>query len=62
MDALFVLIVLALAATAGALLLGLLAMSGGGAADRDFGTRLMWTRVALQAFAILLLFLALLLR
>jgi hypoxia induced protein len=35
--------------------LGLLAMSGGGATDRLFSTRLMWTRVGFQAFTLLLL-------
>jgi Hypoxia induced protein conserved region len=62
MDALMVIVVLALIATVIALFLGLLAMSGGEAVDRAFSTPLMWARVGLQAFTILLLCLALFLR
>jgi hypothetical protein len=54
--------VVALFATVVALSLGLIAMSGGGAAHRAFGTRLMWARVVLQALVVALLFIALLIR
>jgi hypothetical protein len=57
-----IVIVLALLATLGATILGLMAMSGGGATDREFSTPLMWTRVGLQAFTLLLLVVAALLR
>ena len=62
MDPLFLVILLALVLTVLVMVLGLMAMGGGGPIDRAFGTRLMWTRVGLQGFAILLLFLALFLR
>jgi hypothetical protein len=62
MDPLMVIVVLALIATVIALFLGLFAMSGSEAVDRAFSTPLMWARVGLQAFTILLLFLALYLR
>lgn len=62
MDILLVLIVLALVATCITLGLGVLAMSGGGSTDKDFGTSLMWTRVGLQAATLLLLGLAVILR
>jgi Hypoxia induced protein conserved region len=62
MDPWAIVVVLALIATAGALFLGLLAMSGGDATDRDFSTPLMWTRVGLQAFTVVLLLVALFLR
>jgi hypothetical protein len=42
--------------------MGLLSMSSGGVVDQDFSTPLMWVRVGLQAFTVLLLFAALLLR
>ena len=62
MDPLVVVVVLALVAVVITLFMGLLAMSGGESLDRDFGTPLMWTRVGLQAFAVALLIVALLLR
>jgi Hypoxia induced protein conserved region. len=62
MDPWAIVVVLALIATAGALFLGLLAMSGGDATDRDFSTPLMWTRVGLQAFTVVLLLVALFMR
>jgi len=62
MDMLLVVIVLALIATGTATALGLLAMSGGGSADKQFGTPLMWTRIAFQALTLLLLIAAVLLR
>jgi Hypoxia induced protein conserved region len=62
MDPMLVTIVLALSATVVTMLLGLLTMSGGGAADREFSTKLMWTRVAFQGLTILLLMAAVWLR
>lgn len=62
MDALLVVIVLAILATVGTMGLGLLAMSGGGSVDRTFSTPLMWTRIGLQGATILLLVLAVLMR
>lgn len=55
MDLLLLVIILALGATAVALLLGLLSMGGGGATDRALSEPLMWARVGLQAFTLLLL-------
>lgn len=62
MDPLLVVIVLALSATVLTMGLGMLAMSGGGAADREFSTKLMWARIGFQGLTILLLILAVLLR
>jgi hypothetical protein len=62
MDPLVVVVVLALIATIITLVMGLLAMSGGEAVDREFSTPLMWARVGLQAFAVALLMVALVLR
>jgi Hypoxia induced protein conserved region len=62
MDPVVVVVVLALIATVAALFLGLLAMSTGGAVDREFSTRLMWVRVGLQAITIAALLGALYLR
>ena len=62
MDPLLVIIILALAATSVALLIGLMSMSGGGAADKVLSTPLMWARVGLQAFTLLLLIVAVLLK
>jgi hypothetical protein len=62
MDPLTIVIVLALIATAITTALGLLAMSGGGATDREFSTSLMWTRVGFQGFTLLLLVLAVFMR
>lgn len=62
MDPLTVVIVLALIATVVALFLGMLAMSGGGATDREFSTKLMWTRVTFQGLTIALLIVAVFLR
>jgi hypothetical protein len=45
MDLMLVAIVLAILATVATMFLGLLTMSGGGAADRQFGTPLMWARI-----------------
>ena len=55
MDPLFAVIVLALGATVVALMLGLLAMGSGGNTNEIVRTPLMWTRVGLQAFTLLLL-------
>jgi Hypoxia induced protein conserved region len=62
MDPLQVIIILALIATVVALALGLLAMSGGGATDREFSTKLMWSRVTAQVLTIVLLIVATFLR
>jgi len=58
MDPMLVFIGLALIATAIAMGLGLLAMSGGGGTDRWLSTPLMWVRVACQGLTILFLVLA----
>jgi hypothetical protein len=62
MDLLTLIIILALVGTGVSMALGLLAMSGGGATDRLFSTRLMWVRVGFQAFTLLLLAAAVFLR
>ena len=62
MSPLLIVIVLALAATSAALLLGLMSMSGSRATDQAVSTPLMWTRVGLQAFTLLLLLAATLLQ
>jgi ABC-type methionine transport system permease subunit len=62
MDPLLIVIILALLGTVGAMGLGLLAMSGGGATDRKFSTSLMWTRVVFQGVTLLLLVVAVYLR
>ena len=62
MDLLTIIIILALIGTGVSMALGLLAMSGGGATDRLFSTRLMWTRVGFQALTLLLLVVAVVLR
>jgi len=62
MDRLTIVIVLAIGATLVATLMGLVAMSSSGAADKDSRTPLMWVRVGLQALTILLLVVAMLLR
>ena len=62
MDLLLVVIILALAATGMTLLLGVMAMAGGGATNQVVSTPLMWARVGLQAFTVLLLIVAVLLQ
>jgi len=62
MDLLTILIILALLATAVALLLGLTSLGQGGSFDKDFGTSFMWARVGLQGLAVALLLVVLLLR
>lgn len=62
MDLLSIVIILALIATVVTLLMGLVAMGGGESLDKELSEPLMWTRVGLQGFAILLLFIAIWLR
>ena len=62
MDTFVIVIVLALAATCGAMSIGITSMSSGGSIDREVSTKLMWVRVSLQALTVLLLVLALVLR
>jgi hypothetical protein len=56
---LVIVIVVALIATIVALLMGIFVMGAGGEVDRQASTWLMWARVGLQGFAVLLLLLAL---
>jgi hypothetical protein len=62
MDFMLVVIILALIATGMTLLIGLVSMAGGGAANQIISTPLMWARVGLQAFTIILLLAAALLQ
>lgn len=62
MDALTILLLIALAATVLTLFMGLLSMSGTEAVDNQLSEPLMWTRVGLQALTFLLLFVAVMLR
>ena len=62
MNLLTVVIILALLATAMALLFGLMSLGQGGSIDKDLGTGFMWARVGLQAFTVAMLILAFLLR
>lgn len=62
MDRLTIFIVLAIGATLVATLMGLVAMSSSGDADKELSTPLMWVRIGLQALTILLLVIAVLLR
>ncbi len=62
MDPFVILISIALLATVGALLIGIVVMSGGGNTDAFASTPLMWARVGLQALTVLLLIVALLMR
>ena len=62
MDPLMIVIVLALAATGVTLLIGLMSMSGGGATNQLISTPLMWARVGLQAFTLVLLIAAVLMQ
>ena len=62
MDPLAIVVVLALIATMITLFIGLLSMSRGEQDDRDFSEPLMWARIGLQAFAVVLLLIALFLR
>lgn len=55
-------IILALLATVLVMMVGLFTMGQGGNLDKQLSTRLMWARVGLQGFAILLLILAVYLR
>ena len=62
MDPMLIVLCGALGATAIALFIGLLAMSGGERVDRDLSEPLMWARVGFQALTLLLLGLAVWLR
>jgi hypothetical protein len=62
MDLLSIVIVLALIATLVTMFMGLIAMGNGESLDKELSEPLMWTRVGLQGFAILLLFVAIWLR
>ena len=62
MDLLTIVIVLAIGATVATMFLGLLAMSGGGSADQEFSTPLMWTRIGFQALTLALLVIAVMVR
>ncbi len=62
MELLTIVIILALLATAGALLLGLVSLGQGGSFDKDFGTCFMWARVGLQGIAVALLVMVFFLR
>jgi uncharacterized membrane protein len=62
MDPLTVVIVLALLATLATMMLGLLAMAGGGETDREASTPLMWTRIGFQGLTLVLLIVAVLVR
>lgn len=62
MELLTIVIILALLATAGALLLGLVSLGQGGSFDKDFGTGFMWARVGLQGIAVALLVMVFFLR
>jgi hypothetical protein len=62
MDILLIVIVLALLATVAAMVLGLLVMSSNKSIDNEFSTPLMWARVGLQGFTLLLLVAAAFLR
>lgn len=57
-----IVIVLALAATAATLIIGVMSMSYGGSADGVLSTPLMWARVGLQALTLVLLLVAALLK
>ncbi len=59
MNVLTVFIVIAMLATAGALLSGLLSMARGGEFDQQHSHQLMFARVGLQGITLLFLFLAL---
>jgi hypothetical protein len=62
MNAMLVLVVLALAATVITLFMGLLSMSGGERVDNTFSEPLMWARVGLQTLTVALLVAALLMQ
>tara|TARA_R110002074_G_scaffold244880_1_gene416756 strand:- start:477 stop:668 length:192 start_codon:yes stop_codon:yes gene_type:complete len=54
-----IIIILALLATLSTLGLGLLSMAIGGETDKEFGERIMWLRIAIQAAAVIFIGLAL---
>jgi hypothetical protein len=61
-DPFVIVIGIAILATVGALLIGILVMSGGGNTDAYASTPLMWLRVGLQALTVVLLLVALMMR
>ena len=58
MDPLLAVIMLALAATVLTVIMGLFAMGSGGSTGQVMSTPLMWARIGLQTFTLLLLLLA----
>ncbi|MGI9309203.1 MAG: HIG1 domain-containing protein [Gammaproteobacteria bacterium] len=58
MDLLFVVILLAMCATIGVLLLGLIAMASSESTSRIVSTPLMWARIGLQTLTLVLLIVA----
>lgn len=58
MDSLTILVIIAMAATVVVLFAGLTSMVSGGEYDRQHSVQLMFTRVGLQAIAIILLIMA----
>lgn len=58
MDSLTILVIIAMAATVVVLFAGLTSMVSGGEYDRPHSVQLMFTRVGLQAIAIILLIMA----
>ena len=60
MNILTTIIILALLATIGALVMGVVSMARGGEFDRQHSTQLMFARIGFQALALLLLVAALL--
>ncbi|MDW3095496.1 MAG: HIG1 domain-containing protein [Gammaproteobacteria bacterium] len=54
-----IIIILALLATISTLGLGLLSMAIGGSTDKEFGERIMWSRIIIQGAAVVLILLAL---
>ncbi|NNF15102.1 MAG: twin transmembrane helix small protein [Gammaproteobacteria bacterium] len=59
MGALEIVVIFALIATVGAMVLGLWSMGKGGSFDRQISVHFMYARIALQGLAVLLMLLAL---
>ncbi len=59
MDLLILVVVLALVATVGALIMGLYSMGRGGRYDLEHSERLMYARVGIQGIAVLFIMIAL---
>lgn len=55
MNTLLVLLLIAMIAVVGALIFGLIAMAKGGEFNRKYGNKMMRWRVAIQAFAVILI-------